>query len=57
MKYEYPKLINLNRQNEIDVITIDFYKDCYNYNDKNNNSITNFINKNNIKSNIFNNNN
>ena len=54
---EYNSKKYLNRQNEIDVITIDFYNDCYNYNDKNNNSITNFINKNNIKSNIFNNNN
>ena len=53
---EYYNKKYLNNKNEIDVITIDFYNDCYNYNDKNNNSITNFINKNNIKSNIFNNN-
>ena len=51
---EYNNKKYLNNKNDIDVITIDFYNDCYNYNDKYNKSITNFINKNNIKSNIFN---
>ena len=41
------KLHNNNylSNNDSDVITIDFINDCYNYNDKYNNSITNFINK------------
>ena len=33
------------KNNNTDVITIDFFNDCYNYNDKNNNTITNFIKK------------
>ena len=36
---------NYAANNDSDVITIDFINDCYNYNDKYNNSITNFINK------------
>ena len=35
----------LNNNNNADVITIDFFNDCYNYNDKFNNTITNFIKK------------
>ena len=37
--------LNSNNNNDGDVITIDFYNDCYNYNDKFNRTITNFINK------------
>ena len=51
---------NYLSSNNSDVITIDFINDCYNYNDKYNNNITNFINKKNPKSNresIRNNNN
>ena len=47
------KLYNNNNylsNNNSDVITIDFFNDCYNYNDKYNNSITNFINKKNPES-------
>ena len=40
--YKNNKLLN---NNNTDVITIDFFNDCYNYNDKNNNTITNFIKK------------
>ena len=36
---------NYSTNNNSDVITIDFINDCYNYNDKYNNTITNFINK------------
>ena len=35
----------ISNNNNSDVITIDFFNDCYNYNDKFNNSITNFIKK------------
>ena len=34
-----------SNNNDGNVITIDFFNDCYNYNDKNNQTITNFINK------------
>jgi hypothetical protein len=34
-----------NNNNAGNVITIDFFNDCYNYNDKFNHTITNFINK------------
>ena len=40
-----------NNNNDDNVITIDFFNDCYNYNDKYNHSITNFINKKNNKTN------
>ena len=43
--------------NNSDVITIDFINDCYNYNDNNNNCITNFINKNNKERGALENNN
>ena len=36
---------NYSTNNNSDVITIDFINDCYNYNDKYNHTITNFINK------------
>ena len=36
---------NYLKTNDNNVITIDFFNDCYNYNDKYNHSITNFINK------------
>lgn len=36
---------NFLNNNNTDVITIDFFNDCYNYNDKNNKIITNFIKK------------
>ena len=36
----------IKNNNDADVITIDFFNDCYNYNDKFNRTITNFINKN-----------
>ncbi len=36
---------NIISNHNSDVITIDFFNDCYNYNDKYNNSITNFIKK------------
>ena len=47
------KLYNKNNylsNSNSDVITIDFFNDCYNYNDKYNNCITNFINKKNPES-------
>ena len=56
---EDKEFINKNylNDNENNVITIDFFNDCYNYNDKNNNIITNFINKKYDKiSSIYNNN-
>ena len=46
----YNKNNYLSNNNNSDVITIDFINDCYNYNDKYNNSITNFINKKNPES-------
>ena len=42
-----------NNNNENNVITIDFFNDCYNYNDKYNHTITNFINKKNSKNNLM----
>ena len=50
------KYLNNDNNNENNVITIDFFNDCYNYNDKYNRSITNFINKkkNNSNNNINN---
>ena len=54
-KYNNNNIISNN--NNSDVITIDFFNDCYNYNDKFNNSITNFIKKkpeSNINTNINN---
>ena len=38
---------NTNSNMDNNVITIDFFNDCYNYKDKYNHKITNFINKNN----------
>ena len=40
-----------NNNNAGNVITIDFFNDCYNYNDKFNHTITNFINKKNNRNN------
>ena len=36
----------MENNNDADIITVDFFNDCYNYNDKFNRTITNFINKN-----------
>ena len=43
-----------NNNNDGNVITIDFFNDCYNYNDKYNHTITNFINKKNNRNNNIN---